>query len=42
LQIQDPMFLLYIINIFKNFIHISRNMQRYESILVHSRILICK
>lgn len=40
LQIRGPMLLLYI-NIFKNFIHISRNIQKYKSMLVHSRILMC-
>lgn len=32
---------LYIINIFNNFIHISRTIQKYKSVLLLSRILMC-
>lgn len=32
---------LYIINIFNNFIYISRTIQKYKSVLVLSRILMC-
>lgn len=41
LQVRDLVLLLYIINIFKNFTRISRNIEQYKSTVEHSRVLMC-